>query len=154
MEPDGTREPVAKEVRLLVPVEKNQAEPKRVTLGVVIEPDSEDLQGDVMTAEDIEQTAYDWMEQSQAAGHMHTQLVGGAKPVESFIAPCDFVVETTDGPEMVLKGSWVLAMRWPKEVWAKIEKGELTGYSVGGTGVRLALEAVGKDKGWACKSTR
>ena len=81
-EEGDTREPVTKEVRLLVPIEKNQAEPKRIGYGVVLEPDTEDLQGDVMSSEDIEQAAYDWMERSQAGGHMHSQLVEGAKVVE------------------------------------------------------------------------
>jgi hypothetical protein len=144
MDPGDTREPVEKEVRLLVPVEKNQAHPKRVSYGVVLEPDVEDLQGDVMSAEDIEQSAYDWMERSQSGGHMHSSLVEGATVVESYIAPSDIPIETAAGPETIRKGSWVLAMRWPEEIWSSIEKGDLTGYSVGGTGVRLALEAIDK----------
>ena len=142
MEEGDTREPVAKEVRLLVPIEKSDS-PQRVTYGVVLEPDIEDLQGDVMTAEDIEKAAYDWMERSQAGGHMHAEVVEGAKVVESYIAPCDIPVETAEGPETIRKGSWVLAMRWPPEIWESIQKGDLTGYSVGGTGVRLEIEKHG-----------
>ena len=142
MEQGDAREPVTKEVRLLVPIEKGDS-PQRVTYGVVLEPDSEDLQGDVMTAEDIEKAAYDWMERSQHGGHMHAALVEGAKVVESYIAPSDIPVETADGIQTIRKGSWVLAMRWPKDVWESIQKGELTGYSVGGTGVRLEIEKHG-----------
>ena len=40
-------------------------------------------------------------------------------------------------------------MRWPEDIWEDIAKGDLTGYSVGGTGVRLALEQVGKAGKWA-----
>ena len=112
MEEGDTREPVLKDVRLLVPIEKTDS-PQRVTYGVVLEPDTEDLQGDVMTAEDIEKAAYDWMERSQRGGRMHAELVEGAKVVESYIAPCDIPVETAAGPETIRKGSWVLAMRWP-----------------------------------------
>ncbi len=102
-----------------------------------------------MTAEDIEKAAYDWMERSQAGGHMHADRVEGAKVVESFIAPCDIPFETAEGTVTVAKGSWVLAMRWPPEIWESIQKGRLTGYSVGGTGVRLALEDVDKAGKWA-----
>jgi hypothetical protein len=35
-------------------------------------------------------------------------------------------------------------MRWPESIWKRITGGELTGYSVGGTGVRLAMEDVDK----------
>jgi len=142
MEHGDTREPIEKEVRFLVPIEKGDT-PQRVTYGVVLEPDSEDLQGDVMTAEDIEKAAYGWMERSQQGGHMHVSPVEGAKVVESYIAPCDIPVETTDGTETIKKGSWVLAMRWPPEIWEGIQKGRLTGYSVGGTGVREEIEKHG-----------
>ena len=127
---------VTKELRLLVPIEKAAAA-RRITYGVVLEPDTEDLQGDVMKAEDIELSAHSWMEDSQVGGEMHTEIVKGACVVESFLAPADFEVETADGTETVTKGSWVLAMRWPEDIWKRIEDGELTGYSVGGQGVRL-----------------
>lgn len=139
MDHGDSRQPISKEVHFLVPIEKGDT-PQRVTYGVVLEPDSEDLQGDVMTAEDIEKAAYDWMERSQHGGHMHADLVDGAKVVESYIAPCDIPVETAAGTETIRKGSWVLAMRWPEHIWESIQKGELTGYSVGGTGVRLEIE--------------
>ncbi|MHB8867442.1 MAG: XkdF-like putative serine protease domain-containing protein [Thermoleophilia bacterium] len=127
---------VKKDLRLLVPVQK-AAGARRISYGVVLEPDTEDLQGDVMKAEDIELSAHSWMEDSQVGGEMHTEIVKGACVVESFLAPADFEVETADGTETVSKGSWVLAMRWPEEIWKRIEAGELTGYSVGGQGVRL-----------------
>ncbi|MBN1630283.1 MAG: hypothetical protein JW990_10995, partial [Thermoleophilia bacterium] len=150
MNQQALTEPVAKEIRMLVPVAKEAGPPRRqITLGVVLEPDIEDLQGDVIDAEDIELTAHEWMMSSQAAGAMHATVVKGAKVVESYLAPCDFEVETADGPEKVLKGSWVLAVKWPDEEWQRIEKGEYTGYSVGGQGVRIPLEeAIQKDKGW------
>jgi hypothetical protein len=149
MDHTDDREPVVKDVRVLIPIEKNQSQPQRITYGVVLEPDTEDLQGDVMTAEDIEKAAYEWMERSQSGGRMHSEVVKGAKVVESYIAPCDIPVETADGTQTIRKGSWVLAMRWPPEIWESIQKGELTGYSVGGTGVRLALEHIGKKGKWA-----
>jgi len=134
---------VTKELRLLVPIEKS-AGARRITYGVVLEPDTEDLQGDVMKAEDIELSAHAWMEESQVGGEMHTEIVKGAFVVESFLAPADFDVDTAEGTETVKKGSWVLAMRWPEEIWKRIEGGELTGYSVGGQGVRLDAEDVAK----------
>ena len=138
--------PVNKAIRMLVPVTKAapDAAPRRITLGVVLEPDSTDLQGDVMKAEDVELSAHAWMEQSQTAGRAHAEVVKGAKVVESYIAPCDFVVKCADGTEeTVLKGSWVLGMRWPEKVWKQIEDGTLTGYSVGGRGVRIPIEEGG-----------
>lgn len=137
---------VEKQIRMLVPVEKADA-PKhmrQITYGVIAEPSTSevlkaDLQGDCYKPEDIELMAHGFMERSQAAGEMHKSLVPGAKVVESYLAPVDFVVKTADGDETVLKGSWVLAMKWPDEQWQKIQKGELTGYSIGGTGLRTPV---------------
>jgi len=131
---------VTKTIRLLVPVRKAADTPRRISYGVVLEPDTTDLQGDVMKAADIELSAHDWMIESQAGGDMHADVVKDAKVVESYLAPCDFDVETAGGTETVVKGSWVLAMRWPEEIWKRIAEGELTAYSVGGQGVRIPLD--------------
>ena len=141
--------PVTKALRMVVPVHKAAAS-QRITLGVVLEPDDTltkpDLQGDVMKSEDIELSAHAWMERSKMAGEQHADIVKGAKVVESYIAPCDFVVKCADGTEeTVLKGSWVLGMRWPEKVWKRIEAGELTGYSVGGHGLRVPIGEDGGD---------
>jgi tetrahydromethanopterin S-methyltransferase subunit B len=137
---------IQKGIRMLIPVEKaDDPKPMRqITYGVIAEPSTEtvlkaDLQGDCFKPEDIELMAHGFMERSQAAGEMHKSLVPGAKVVESYLAPIDFVVKTADGDETVLKGSWVLAMKWPDEQWQKIQKGELTGYSIGGTGLRTPV---------------
>ena len=139
-------EPVQKSMRMLVPVAKAvDAEPRRITMGVVLEPDDSlaqtDSQGDVMKSADIELSAHAWMERSQAAGLQHGAIVKGARVVESYIAPVDFTVECSDGRvETVRKGSWVLGMRWPEYIWKSIEDGEITAYSVGGYGIRTPIE--------------
>lgn len=53
--------------------------------------------------------------------------------VESYIAPCDMTI----GEQQVTKGSWVMGVVWNEENWAKVLKGEITGFSMGGTGKRL-----------------
>jgi hypothetical protein len=135
----------------IVPLEKadDGAEQKRITYGVVLEPDIEDLQGDIVSADDIEKAAHDWMANSRAAGLMHKDLIPGAKVVESYTAPADLDFETPTGVERVKKGSWVLAMQWPTSIWKRITSGELTGYSVGGSGVRRDIEADGVAKALA-----
>lgn len=138
-----------REMALYVPVEK--ADMKRISYGVVLEPDTEDLQGDIIEAEEIEKAAHDWMVNSQKGGLMHTELVPGAKVVESFISPADFYVQKSDGNmEKVARGSWVLGIQWPENIWKRIISGELTGFSVGGSGVRVEVDEVKKvePKGW------
>jgi len=132
-------EPIVKEY--IVPIEKTEGEAKRISYGVVLEPDEEDLQGDIVDSDDIEKAAHGWMENSRRGGLMHKETVAGAKVVESFLAPADFEFETPGGVEKVKKGSWILGMKWPQSIWKRIVGGELTGYSVGGEGVRLDMEA-------------
>lgn len=133
-------ERIERQITLYVPIEKADAEMRRISYGVVLEPDTEDLQGDILEPEDIELAAHTYMEDSQSAGEMHLQMVDGAKVVESFLAPSDFSVQKTDGDlEIVRKGSWVMAIRWPEPIWKRIVDGELTGFSVGGSGVRLEI---------------
>ena len=58
--------------------------------------------------------------------------------VESWIAPVEFSF-----PEnkkfVVKKGTWLLSVRCPPDVWEKVEKGELRGFSIQGMGKRKRL---------------
>ena len=126
------------EAELFYRVAKRDA-PQRLTYGVVSEPETEDLQGDIMSSEDIEKAAHQWMEKSRKLHVMHGDR-DAASVVESYIAPTDMMLTGEDGmTHMIRKGSWVMTVRWSPNVWKRIEAGELTGYSIGGTGVRIAL---------------
>lgn len=53
--------------------------------------------------------------------------------VESYIAPCDMTL----GDQVITKGTWMMGVVWNDTYWAKVQKGEMTGYSMGGTGKRI-----------------
>lgn len=122
----------------IVPIFKKNSE-KQIVYGVVLEPDTVDAQEDVITAEEIEKTAHDYLQESRVVGTSHTKPIT-ATPVESFIAPVDFNIAGQYGPQLVLKGSWVLGVKVhdPKE-WEKVKSGDYTGFSVGGLGARQAM---------------
>jgi hypothetical protein len=105
---------------------------RQVVLGVVLEPDTVDTQGDMMSPEDIEASAHAWLASSRVIGSEHGKPIE-ATPVESYIAPVDFNL----GGELITKGSWLLGTKIhdPAE-WAKVLDGEYEGYSVGGFGER------------------
>jgi len=109
---------------------------KQIVYGVVLAPDEADLQNDFMQAPDIEETAHGFMLEFQQVGKNHSDAIN-AKVVESYIAPVDFEIEGQHGPQIVKKGSWVLAAKIldPAE-WRRVVDGEYTGWSVGGEGVR------------------
>lgn len=109
---------------------------KQIVYCVVLEPDTVDSQGDIMTAEDIEFTAHRYLIKARLIGSGHSKQIEAA-PVESFIAPQDLQYEGQNGPQTVKKGSWIIGIKVfdPKE-WQKVENGEYTGVSVGGKGLR------------------
>lgn len=124
---------------MTVPVLKFNDE-KQLVYCVVLEPDELDAQDDFMDADDIEDTAHNYLLDSRVVGSEHTEPIKAA-PVESFIAPQDFSVDKGKyGPQMVKKGSWVIGLKVfdPKE-WDKVKSGEYTGVSVGGAGLRTAV---------------
>jgi len=117
---------------------------KQILYCVVSEPNTEDLQGDVLDLDEIEKMAHNYLLDYRVVGDSHSKKRNGkvvkadAGIVESFIAPVDFQV----GNETISKGSWVVAIKVndPK-LWAEVEKGDITGVSIGGTGERHGIEA-------------
>jgi DNA adenine methylase len=93
-----------------------------------------DAQGDTISSEEIRQAAHKFMEDFGNLGLQHKTIVNGKlKLLESFIAPVDFDV---DG-ESVKQGTWLMAERVvDDELWTAIRKGEITGFSIGGSAIR------------------
>lgn len=119
-----------KQVRLITKVD----DPKKLVYGVVYEPDAEDTHGDIMTAEEIEKAVHGFMSNLAIAkgAVMDTQHdfdPGVGDVVECYVAPVDFEM----GEETIKKGSWVLVTKASDDIWEKIQKEEITGYSMAGT---------------------
>ena len=107
--------------------------------GVVYEPMVEDTQGNHMTAEEITKAAYGYAKNGMGADLQHNfEPMEGATVVESYVAKCD---ETIDGQE-IKKGTWVMTMEITDDaIWEAVQKGEITGFSMGGVG-QYSLEDV------------
>jgi hypothetical protein len=109
--------------------------PKRVVYGIPLRPDVPDSQKDSVNVEEIEAAAWNFMIKSQRYDEQHEHLIpkGDVCVVESFLAPVDFELNGKD----VAKGSWVLASKvFSDDIWKKIEKGEISAYSIKGRGNR------------------
>jgi hypothetical protein len=112
----------------------------RIVYGVVLEPDSEDLQGDIIDSDTIEKAAHAYLRESRVVGDSH-MVQAEAEVVESYIAPADLQM----GEQTVRKGSWIMAVKvHDDELWAAVKKGEMTGFSIGGFGTRSAVEKAAK----------
>jgi hypothetical protein len=108
-------------------------EEKRLVYGIVLEPDEVDAQNDTISAEVIEKAAHNFIanyNKETQLGYMH-KVFGkiGIELVQSYVALHTFKM----GSEKVKKGSWVMVTHVTNDqVWNKIKKGTITGYSIGG----------------------
>lgn len=109
---------------------------ERYVLGIVLEPEVVDAQGDIYSADEIRQAAHKFMEGFGGIGLMHRYRVdGGVTILESYLTPSDLDL----GDNHIRKGTWMLAVRvLDDDIWRQVREGELTGFSIGGTARRLA----------------
>lgn len=117
---------------------------QRLIYGIVLEPHVTDSQDDWESPDDIEKAAHRYLQKGWQSGdawntlqHRARLSKGALVPVESFIAPCDFVYpESPD--DLIRKGSWVLVAKVASDVlWDEVKKGTFSGWSVGGSGRRV-----------------
>ena len=97
--------------------------------GIVYEPMVEDTQGNYMTEEEITKVAKNG---NQVDLQHCFEKCDGAAVVESYVAKCDMEIEG----EAIKKGTWIMTMEISDtDVWEAIQKGDITGFSMGGMGV-------------------
>lgn len=110
---------------------------KQIVIGIVLEPDSVDSQGETVSADEIEKACYGFMLQDGVIGFQHAGVAKDAHIVENYIAPIDFALNNSK----VKKGSWLMGVYvGDKNIWRMIKDGEVTGFSIGGTGTREAIK--------------
>lgn len=100
--------------------------------GIVYEPMVEDTQGNYMTEEEIQKAAYWFAKNGNQVDLQHSfEALEGAAVVESYIAKCDEEIEG----QAIKKGTWLMTVEvTDPDVFEAIQKGELTGFSMGGVG--------------------
>jgi DNA adenine methylase len=108
---------------------------ERFVLGIVLEPEVVDAQGDIYSTEEIRKAAHLFMQEFGGLGLMHRMQVNDhVKVLESFLAPTDFEL----GGITVKKGTWMLGVRVLSDaLWEQVKSGALTGFSIGGSARRV-----------------
>ena len=109
---------------------------KQIVYGEVYVPDRKDSDGNYMTAETIEKMAHGFMKNSRNSqiSKSHDGNTDKGCVVESFIA--------REGDPDFIAGSWVVGVHVPDaKIWKSIEDGELTGFSIEGTGELIEEES-------------
>ncbi len=119
----------------IVEFKKSDAK-KQIVFGEVYVPDRRDTDGNFMTAETIEKMAYDFLANKRNAqiSKAHDGNTDKGCVVESFIA--------REGDPDFAAGSWIVGVHVPDaKIWKSIEAGELTGFSIEGTGELIEEES-------------
>lgn len=100
--------------------------------GVVYEPMSEDTDGNYMTEEEITKAAHWYAKNAAQVDVQHSfEPLANASVVETWIAKADFKLNG----EKIRKGTWLMTVEvTDPDVWDAIEKGDITGFSMGGVG--------------------
>lgn len=108
-------------------------------LSPILVPDEVDLEGDIISPEEIESAAHEYMAVSQNVGLMHQRIVRSkdAMLVESYIARGDHKISG----HTIKQGTWLGGFRILNEkIRQAIKDGKLTGVSIGGVGLRTPVE--------------
>ena len=115
---------------MVIKIEK-QDEEKRLVYGVVLEPETVDLQGDIYDAETIEKSAHNFLYDVRRMGLMHKEFGREMKIAESYIVNDDKgYIQLNE--RKVKNGSWVLVCKViDDDVWKGIKEGTYGGFSIG-----------------------
>lgn len=122
----------------------HRQEELRVVTGIVMDPVNIDAFGNRVPDKDfIERVAFGFMERFQRVGTDHKLSSAGGTVVnpklvvvESYIARQKHKVFGTEVPE----GAWILSVKvLDDEVWDRVKRGELNGFSLEGVFVRVPI---------------
>lgn len=112
---------------------------KQIVYGEVYVPGELDSHGDFMRAETIEKMAQQFLRSGLVKNidTEHDMQPNGSEVVESFIA--------RKGDPNFTEGAWVLGVKVnDPQLWAAVQSGEINGFSMFGTGERVARSEVRK----------
>lgn len=99
-----------------------------------------DLQGDYISIEEVEKSAYEYIQKSRKGGDMHlrdewNEPKHSSDMIESFVVTPE-KKKALGLPEDMPTGWWVGYQVNDPDLWAKVKSGERTGFSIHGRGVR------------------
>lgn len=99
--------------------------------GIVYEPMTEDAHGNYMTEAEITKAAYWFAKNGNQCDIQHNfEKLENSAVVESYVTKCDMEIEG----QQIKKGTWMMTVEIDDDTFEKVEKGELTGFSMGGVG--------------------
>ncbi len=127
---------------------------KQIVTGIVHDPYIVDAHGDWIPPNEMEEMAFDFMENSQKIKIGHKKLMEGVRPVESWVerypTTADYrtaiagkphdIYRIKHGEDFVNSGSWLMSIPIKnKKIWQAIKSGEINAFSFGGEGRRMPV---------------
>ena len=97
-----------------------------------------DLQGDIIRPEELEKSAYAYVLDARIAGEMH-KVMGVGNLVESMVFTKQ-KIEALGLSDGSLPIGWWVGFKVDSDIFAKVESGEYTAFSIGGSGKRKVIE--------------
>ena len=131
----------------IVKAEQDATADRCFVFGEVLVPnigttEGEDSQGDTYTVHDVEEACYSFMRHGHRHGLMHSQFIDGKVTLlENYLAPMDMTLKDQDGDERTIpRGTWLMKCEIiDPDLKQAVRSGDLTGFSVGGSGVRTRV---------------
>ena len=118
---------------------------KKQAFGYCFCPDEADYQGDISTAEEVEKACNSFMRnlahkvgKGTGTGLEHSAFTGIGHPIQSAI-DLDGGIAKAHGADPCPGGWWIGVQVTDDDTWEGIEKGTITGFSIGGSGMRTPI---------------
>lgn len=114
---------------------------KHFILCVVLEPEEIDLQGDIISAEEIEEACHEYMANYRIVGYRHQYQIDAIIVENGIYRNSCWICE-----QRIKEGSWVVGIKiLDNNIWNQVVNGDIKDVSIGGTGDRIEVESGIKD---------
>jgi len=116
----------------------------KFVFGPVLLADTEDLQGDVYDSEEVEKAAWRFAKNGFLGDEMHKKDLDKDEAlfVESFVWRPGLMGDSmTIGKKTYETTTWFAGAVLGDDLWSKVEKGKIRGFSISGTAIRVAEAA-------------
>lgn len=111
----------------------------RIVFGVIMRPMAVDAHGEYADFGLVKKTAHDFLAGIKGGNEIGVQHTEFGQPLEIV----ESSIETSDSEKhgiVVLKGDWTGSVRVNDDsIWDRVEKSQLTGFSIGGKGKKVAI---------------
>lgn len=106
-------------------------------LGRVMIPDKVDADNEVISKEETEKAAHQFLQNSHTIGLVHKHYSPDTYLVENYLAPVDF----KKNGKTIKENTWIIGVQIDNnEVWKAVNEGKLRAFSIGGWAKKVPVD--------------